>query len=299
MSDEQIIRFYMEEPLRVSAQKGAHNFIGLIEKVLVKAHQRVEFCGFPEKDDSFEGRSLSHMINPPNSKGLVFRRVYHYPFWQIDAVAQRWSWDVSRATFDPALASKDALRFYRFWQKWLFGDVPQETSRDGFVYIPLQGHLQRRRLFQSCTPLEMIEHTLAHSNRKVIATLHPKESYSNDDLAALEALAKNHKQLSIATGEMERYLQSCDYVVTQNSGVAFSGFFFGKPVLIFGKIDFHHIAIAADLEALGDSFARVAAHKPPYEKYIWWFWQDQSINAGRDDAEAKIAVRLRRFGWTT
>ena len=143
----------------------------------------------------------------------------------------------------------------------------------------------------------MIEHTLAHSGRKVIATLHPKETYSSSDRNALKALAKVHPQLTIATGDMERYLQTCDYVVTQNSGVAFSGFFFGKPALIFGQIDFHHIAIRADLQALGDSFDSVASHAPDYEKYVWWFWQDQCINAGRDDAEARIAARLRRFGW--
>jgi len=64
------------------------------------------------------------MISPPNANGLVFRRVYHYPFWQIDAVAQRWHWDVARADFDPDAASDDASRFYKFWQKRLFCDAP-------------------------------------------------------------------------------------------------------------------------------------------------------------------------------
>lgn len=297
MKDDPIIRFYLEEPLRKNAAGGAHNFIGLIEKVLTKAHFRIAFLALPAPGDSFDGYSLSHMVNPPNERGLVFRRVYHYPFWQIDAVAQRWSWDVSRAVFDPDSTSDDAPRFYRFWQKRLFGDAPKNTSREGFVYAPLQGHLQRRRLFQSCTPLEMIEHTLRHSERKVIATLHPKETYSRSDMAALNTLAANHPKLSIVTGNMLQYLQTCDYVVTQNSGVAFSGFFFGKPALLFAKIDFHHIAVRADLDALDECFDKVAGHAPAYDKYIWWFWQHQSINAGREDAETKIAARLQRFGW--
>lgn len=297
MNDDKTIRFYMEEPLRKSAAKGEHNFLRLIENVVTKAHYRVDYCDFPKNGDAFPGYSLTHMISPPNANGLVFRRVYHYPFWQIDAVAQRWHWDVARADFDPDAASSDASRFYKFWQKRLFRDAPDSSRKEGFVYVPLQGHLQRQRLFQSCSPIEMIEHTLAHSGRKVIATLHPKETYSSSDRNALKALAKVHPQLTIATGDMERYLQTCDYVVTQNSGVAFSGFFFGKPALIFGQIDFHHIAVRADLQALGDSFDRIAAHAPDYEKYVWWFWQDQCINAGRYDAEARIAARLRRFGW--
>jgi hypothetical protein len=297
MSDDQTIHFFLEEPLRKSAESGAHNFISLIGKVVTKARFRVEYHGLLATNTAATQHSLSHMVNPPNDKGLVFRRVYHYPFWQIDAVAQRWHWDVARAAFDPATASNDAQRFYRFWQKRLFGDAPQKTSRDGFVYVPLQGQIQRRRLFQSCTPLEMIEHTVAFSGRKVVATLHPKETYDQSDRAALSALAKKNPQLTIVTGDMVHYLQGCDYVVTQNSGVAFSGFFFGKPALLFGQIDFHHITVSADLNALGKSFDQVATLAPDYDKYIWWFWQDQSINAGRDDAEAKITARLRRFGW--
>lgn len=297
MTDEKIVRFYMEEPLRKSAVKGEHNFLKLIENMLTNAQFSLEYCDFPETDDPYSGYSLSHMINPPNAKGLVFRRVYFYPFWQIEAVAQRWHWDVARTRFDPDAASDDATRFYKFWQKRLFQDAPLATSRDGFVYVPLQGHLQRQRPFQKCTPLEMIEHTLTHSGRRVVATLHPKETYGRSDRSALNALAQKHAQLTIATGGMERYLQTCDFVVTQNSGVAYSGFFFGKPALIFGQIDFHHIAVHADMDALGESFERVATHAPEYDKYVWWFWQDQSINAGRDDAEAKIAARLRRFGW--
>jgi len=32
-------------------------------------------------------------------------------------------------------------------------------------------------------------------------------------------------------------------------------------------------------------------------QYLYWFWQDQSINAGRDDVYGKITARFRRFGW--
>ncbi len=292
------LKIYLEEPFRTSAAAGQHNFINKILAVVQPAGFDVSFAASPKTEMPAEGYSLSHMTNPPNDRGLVFRRVYHYPFWQIDALAQRWHWDTARATFRPEEAASDARRFYRFWQKRLFGDAPQNVSRDGFVYVPLQGHLTRERLFQTCSPIEMIEHCLTHApTRRIIATLHPKESYSKQDLAALSRLEKTHARLQVDTGNMERYLQTCDYVVTQNSGVAFSGFFFGKPALLFGQVDFHHIAVRADMEALGDCFDRVTTQTPPFAEYIWWFWQHQSINAGRPEAEAKIAARLERFGW--
>ncbi len=290
--------FYLEEPLRSSAAAGQHNFINQMVTVVSRAGFTPRFDTLPISGVPTEGHSLSHMVEPPNKNGLLFRRVYQYPFWQIEAVAERWRWDVARAAFDPQDASADAARFYRFWQKRLFGDAPQTASREGFILVPLQGHLSRQRSFQTCSPLEMIKHCLVHNpGQSVIATLHPKESYSADDLAGLDALVREFPELTVTRGRMEAYLRTCDFVVTQNSGVAFSGFFFGKPALLFGKIDFHHITIRADPDALGESFARVRAHAPDYDKYIWWFWQDQSINAGRADAEQKIAARLARFGW--
>lgn len=297
MADRDTVCFYLEEPLRQSAAAGDHNFINLMVNVIKKANVRVDFRTLPISGSPTSGLSLSHMVNPPNEQGLVFRRVYYYPFWQIDAVAQRWHWDVSRAGFDPATAAPDAARFYRFWQKRLFGGAAANTTREGFVYVPLQGHVRRQRSFQSCSPVEMIEHVLAHANRKVVATLHPKETYGHADLTALEMLEKRHANLTIASGDMERYLKTCDYVVTQNSGVAFSGYFFGKAAMLFAPIDFHHIAVRADLDHLPDCFADVDTMTPDFARYIWWFWQDQSINAGRDDAETKIAARFRRFGW--
>lgn len=298
MTAAQPVHFYLEEPFRSSAARGEHNFINLVVSVLEGAGFEPVFEALPIKDVPTKGRSLNHMVQPPNDEGLVFRRVYQYPFWQIEAVAQRWQWDVARATFDPDHASSDAPRCYRYWQKRLFGKAATDARRDGFVYVPLQGNLRRKRLFQSCSPLEMVEHCLDQdSKRQIVATLHPTESYSSEDIAALDALARKHDRLSVDTGSMEKYLQGCDYVVTQNSGAAFFGFFFGKPVLLFGQIDFHHICAKADMDALGAGFDAVQRAMPAFDKYIWWFWQDQSINAGRADAKAKIAARLRRFVW--
>lgn len=298
MTDRQTLRMYLEDPLRESAQAGSHNFINLMLDVVQKAQFRVEFHSVHDIGIHGDDASMAHMKEPPNSKGLVFRRSYHYPFWQIEQTNKRWNWDVAKANFDPSVNAPDAARFYGFWQKRLFGDATQKTSNDGFVYVPLQGRLSQHRSFQSCSPIQMIEHCLEHDpQRKIIATLHPNEHYSEAEIATLESLQRKHKRLTIGVGDMVQHLQGCDYVVTQNSSAAFAGYFFGKPTLLFGQIDFHHIAEIADINDLAESFANVAALRPAYDTYIWWFWQQNSINAGREDARSKIAARLKRFGW--
>ena len=300
MTDDTIMRFYLEPSLCKSALAGQHNFIAKVAEVLNKSQYRVEYHEIDStRKADVKAHSLIHMKQPVGPRGLVFRRVYHYPFWQIERTQARWDWEVAKATFDPAtVEKKEALRFYQFWQNRLFEDAPQRTDHEGFLYVPLQGRLLEHRSFQSCSPVQMIEHCLQHDpNRQIIATLHPKETYSHAELAALERMQHQHARLEIRKGEMVEMLQGCDYVVTQNSSAAFSGLFFGKPALLFAKIDFHHIAIKADPNDLSSCFEKVAGHKPDYAAFIWWFWQGQSINAGRPDAEAKIADRLRQFGW--
>lgn len=299
MTQERQLHFHLEHDLRQSAVAGNHPFIAKMALVLESAQFRVEYREHGDTDRSDDTYVLSHMKPPPTKRGLVFRRVYEYPFWQIEASAERWQWDVAKAKFDPTQVSgSEAAQFYAFWQKRQYQDAPQNTSREGFIYVPLQGRLAEKRSFQLCSPLEMIEHCLANDpTRQVIATIHPNEVYSDAEIQALEALENRYQQLHVDIGDMVPLLQRCDYVVTQNSSVAFAGYFFGKPALLFGNIDFHHIAVRADLAKLETSFTQVSQARPDYARYLYWFWQDQSINAGRDDVYSKIALRLRRFGW--
>jgi len=298
MKTDQTVTFYMEPELCQSAQAGKHNFIGKVAAVMARAGLDVRYVPFGRTVPAGNGWSMSHIKSPPDAQGLCFRRAYHYPFWQIENSAERWAWDVAQAAFmpDPAEA-KEAARFYGFWQNRLFGDAPQTTSRSGFVYVPLQGKLLDHRPFQLCSPLEMVEHCLAQTRLPVIATLHPNERYDRAEIAALTKLEKAHDRLTVQTGGMEALLAGCNYIVTQNSSVAFNGFFFGKPSLLFRKTDFHHIAVKAAVEDLEAGFDAVARAAPDYAAYVHWFWQKNSINAGRPEAEEKIAARLRRFGW--
>ena len=208
-------------------------------------------------------------------------------------------WRVAKKEFPLNEAPrKEVDRFYKFWKTRLFGDTVSTSNRGGFVYVPLQGMLRVHRSFQYCSPIEMVLHVLTQDpDRPVIATLHPNEMYSDKDLSALDDLVKSQPRLTVKTGDMRALLQNCDYVVTQNSGAAFFGYFFGKPTVLFGRIDFHHIA--ANVQGLGveQAFDQVQTLTPDYAGYLHWFWQTMSINAGRPDAEDKIKQAMIRAGW--
>lgn len=302
MSQARILRFYLDPGLKRSAEAGRHNFIAQVANVAREAGFRVEFkpntATERMKSATRRGYSMFHMDEPYHERALTMRRVYHYPFWAIERSARRWEWRVAQARFDPADVDRAAAdRFARYWRKRLFGEGVR-AEKGGFVYVPLQGRLSVRRSFQTSTPLEMVAQTLERTGaRRVIAALHPGETYSNAETAALERLCADHPRLELRIGGMEELLPACDLVVTQNSAAAFNGFFFEKPAILFGRVDFHHIAAnVADLGVDG-AFEAAARAQPDFAGYIWWFWQVMAINAGRPEAPGKIAEAMRGASW--
>ena len=303
MTQPRILRFYLHDELHQLAADGQHNFINKIASVVQKSGYRVEYRRDTPSEHAKSARRTGYAIflmdNPTNERGLTVRKTYHYPFWSIERSAKRWQWPVALADFPSLKVPRtEANRFYRFWQKRLFKDAARQTSRDGLVYVPLQGRLLDHRSFQFCAPIDMLRAVLDHdTSRQVIATLHPGERYTPQELTALNELEQAQPRLTVQAGGMEPLLKACDYVVTQNSGAAFNGYLFGKPAVLFGQIDFHHIAANVYELGVAEAMQQGPDLVPDYAGYVHWFWQIMSINAGRDTAEAKIAAALKRGGW--
>ena len=303
MSARDLVTFYLHPNLRKQAERGNHNFIKKIGEVLTDAGLEIAYDG----DDDLArlravarpGRGMFLMDEPVNARGLTFRKTYIYPFWHIEKQAERWEWPVAKELFDPvANGSKKSANFYRFWRQRLFDDAPQNARSDGFVYVPLQGHLLRQRSFQFCSPIEMVKSVLERdAGRQVMVTLHPSETYVAEEQNALEEILADNDRLFVRVGGTDQYLQDCDYIVTQNSSVGFKGYFFGKPLILFGKADFHHIALNVQEIGVLSAFDAVHKHAPDYAAYLHWFLQLRSINAGRPESKVKTRNVLRHHGW--
>lgn len=240
--------------------------------------------------------AIFQMVEPPNDRALCLRRAYQYPFWRLEKTNERWNFNVARATFDPrTIDISEARAFANRWRNRL--GLDPMARRDGFIFLPLQGRLTDHRSFQSSSPLQMIETTLAQDSRPIIATLHPGETYSHPELAALHALAARYPRLTIADGGSDDLLARCDHVVTENSSLAFKGCLMGKSAVLFADSDFHHIA--ASVPHLGVAGAFRLAQEPvtEAERYLFWFWQVHALNAGRDDITARILARANDHGW--
>jgi len=250
-----------------------------------------------EREDRNSSRlSLMHMKEPASPQGLVFRCVYHMPFWQIEATEKRWNWQVALESFEATdISQARAERFQANWKTRLFPEL--EAQSGDHVYIPLQGRLLDRRSFQSCSPIKMAKAVLSATDRPVVFGLHPKETYTEKELETLRKTIAPHSNATLVMGDMDQHLPSCHLVVTQNSAVAFNGYFFNKRAILLAGIDFHHIAQKATDKTLAAAMDQTPGDPPNFAQYLWWFWQIKSINAGRPNARDKIRYRLAALGW--
>ena len=182
--------------------------------------------------------------------------------------------------------------FANRWRPRLFGDA--EIRSDGHIFMPLQGKLLERRHFQSQSPIEMIATTLAADpQRKIIATLHPREIYTAAERKALTGFGN---RFTLSDRPSVTVLAGCDYVVTENSAMALTGFFARKPAVLFADIDFHHVA--ASVPRIGVQAAFQSAQSPrPFAAYLHWFFTENAISAIDENAIPRIQARLREHGW--
>lgn len=303
MMHGQRARLYFPDPMDKRARAGDHNFVNKLQQALaqsgwtldIRTAGPVDTLAAADQDDY----ALFLMQEPAHAKGLSLRVAYLMPFWRIERTAERWNFDVARAEFDPSqIDPAEATRFAKYWAKRKFDLDPDDTRRDGTIYVALQGYIGERRSFQVASPLDMLRDTLRRANgRRVIAGLHPKEHYSDSDRRKLEELRRAHPLLDVTTGGMEAHLRGCDFVVTENSSVALMAMFFRKSAIVFAKIDFHHAMLNVAEIGVDTAFDLVAQHAPEWDKFLLWFLKLTSINAGAPEASDQIAARLRALGW--
>ncbi|MDO5648354.1 hypothetical protein [Paracoccus sp. (in: a-proteobacteria)] len=222
MPDDRHLTVYLHPPILATARAGKLGFLNRMTALLTARGWGVTIE--PSSDaaradaPNRPGYALFHMERPTHPRALTFRLAYHYPFWRLERVAERWRWPVAQAAFEPGDPAQARDFAARLRNRVLPG--PEPVAGD-HILIPLQGHIRKQRSFQSASPLKMIQ-AAARTGRPCIATLHPKEVYDDRDRAALDRLAARFPNLTIG-GDTARLLRDCAFVVTQNSGVGFDG----------------------------------------------------------------------------
>lgn len=284
------LHFYLKPPGRAAIARGDKTMPARVLAAVAGAgwttsvHPEAEVPDIPHRD----GFHMVLNLAPPAPHCLTLRPAGFSPFWQIETTNDRWDWQIARRSYRPPEIAQDRIdAFVASWARHLFGDLRGSTG--GGILIPLQGKLTERRPFQSASPVVMIHETLKRwPDRPVRATLHPAETYSDAELAALEVFRRDFPNFSVG-GD----IASADLVVTENSTLAFKALFLGKPALLWARIDWHHglPSVARD----GMAALEEAERPRDIGRYLWWYRQQSLF--GWDDTPAPILARLRALDW--
>lgn len=294
MAAERVLNLYLPAHLRADHAAGKVNILSR----LIEALPGWALVDRPEAEGASQphpGHALTHMQEPLSARALCLRRAYYYPFWRIEPTNERWNFAVARAVPGQAgIPPQRARGFHqRLRERVLEG---REITQEGFVFMPLQGRLLDHRSFQSMSPLAMIRATLAQG-AEVRATLHPGESYSAAERAALAAVQAEDARFRLVQEPAADLISRCDYCVSQNSSVALQAMIAGKGAVLFAGIDFHHPAGSVPRDGLAAAFAKGRQAPQRMAEYLWWFFKQQAIDAQAEDAAARVRAHLGRLGW--
>jgi len=303
MAEPRILRIYLEDGTLQMARDGSFGFVNKLREGFEAQGFRVDLTRDTDeerlKSAGRRGYAMFLMKEPFHPKALSMRRAYYYPYWRIEKSAARWEFEVAEKTFDSSEIDPDIAREWQArWGRFLFQKRPSRAEKSGLIYVPLQGRLLNHRSFQTMSPVEMIAEVQARAgDRRILLGLHPSESYSDEERAALDRIATKDSRVTVQMGGMPEALRLCDLVVTENSTGALSGFFFDKPAVLFAKIDFHHaMPQVADL-GVDEAFRQAEDAPTPFAQYLYWFIERNAIKADRPDAPERIVETCRRHGW--
>ena len=299
----QKIILHLPAPVKKSVDAGKHNFFKILRQTLESAGYKTE-TRVQKKHSGIIAKfsrslHIHHIDGAVGPRSVNVRRAHFYPFWSLENAGTRHEPRIASKIFDPAsINALDAQAFFNKICVRNIPDTPPPMAKDGFVLVALQGRLLTQRKWQYADCKQMIDTILAQDpSRQILIKPHPRESYCADEQAFIRELSA-HSRIEITHADTHSLLNHCAYVVTQNSGLAFQGFLFQKPAILFAKSDFHHICQTVKTpDQAADAFAKTLDERPAFEKYIYWYLQLNCINAGRDDAPEAILDMLRQCGW--
>ncbi len=287
MADTPVLNFYLPNWRQHEITREATLF-GTIAQAFSAADWRLILR---DENEPVSGVGYHLVYNRPVTHPLCLslRRCYLGPFFRIEATNDRWDWPVAHIDY---IAGQGGDWFRKYWAEQLFKGY--EITKKGYIFMPLQGRLLIHRHFQSMSPMAMIQAAIqVDPDRQIFASLHPRESYSADELAALRAIKGNFSLVDRPSMEL---LAGCDYLVTQNSSMALIGMFAQKPPVLFADIDFHHIAASVPKHGIKDAYENLQKPKL-WGHYLHWFFREQALSLRATDVVSQIQTRCRAHGW--
>jgi len=140
---------------------------------------------------------------------------------------------------------------------------------------------------------DVVKHGMDHEpHRQIIVT-----AVDGLDASSLE-IYRQQGRISISAAPIDRLLDACAFVVTQNSQVGLRAALHRKHGIQMAACGFHHLLRNPTRDQrIKKSFNRVHRDAPAFEKYVQWLFEIQAIDARKKTAPQEVLLKIQDLGW--
>ena len=217
-------------------------------------------------------------------------------FWYIEDSIVPTEMSLYNAEFDDSrVHQRRADEFAQKWSALFKSEFQFAYGFDDYILIALTNRLDAPKAAKAYDSFEMIDHVLTFEpNRPVVIRLPDDANYSQEDLERLTAYDL-HERVTFSKGNIDRLLDGCAYVVTQDSPVSTKAIFHAKNVIQYAPSPFHHIAEKPYLEKrLIRSFNRANRARPNFAAYAYWLFQEVCVDATGSGGRERLLKALHK-----
>lgn len=230
---------------------------------------------------------------------------YLWGFWYLDEVGVFWNSSLRFNRFCPELIDQDkAAYFFNGVTGYMLRENVSKLGQEARMKTPLQeaaatifcqeiDHLPDR--CHHLTTEQMIRVTAKTcADERVYVKPHPNQSKAGRK--AILDIAADYQNVTVSDASVHDLADAARMVVTQNSAAGFEALMQRRCVITCARSDFWHATLTpkreADLrEAL--HFGPEAMADFPYEKYLYWFLDRNSLEPAKPEFENRAWSRIK------
>ncbi|OYU16721.1 MAG: hypothetical protein CFE34_19510 [Rhodobacteraceae bacterium PARR1] len=261
-------------------------FSALGGEVFVVRHDRATALARVQDTPGFHILDHGRLRHP---RALNAGVAYVYPFWHLDPWGIRAFSSIAAKSFDPATIPNGPARAFvdRLRARLVVGRKsryaqPQERVAlpQGAIAVFLQDE-SHRDLTETChlSMDQMLAAVTARDDpRPILIKPHPLDSDATRH-RTLRRLARRDPRVQVVAANIHDMIAAASVVVTINSATGLEAMMQGKPVILCGRADFHHVATTVATVAE----LSVALDAPPRaydaDAFLYWYFRQNCLSA--------------------
>lgn len=273
-------------------------------EVRLLLHDRVTALATVEATPGFHILDHGRLRHP---RALNAGVAYVYPFWHLDPWGIRAFSSIGAKTFDPATIPQGPARAFadRLRSRLVLGRKSRYAQPQDRVPLP-QGAIavflqdeSHRDLTETChlTMEAMLAALTARDDpRPILIKPHPLDTDATRH-RALRRLAKADPRVQVVAANIHDMIAAASVVVTINSATGLEAMMQGKPVILCGRADFHHIATTVTTAAELDAALSAPSQAQPYDAFLYWYFRLNCLSAQSPTLVEDVLARLAAQGF--